>query len=126
MKKTNNEMVEMLAGELKKNANFKTADGVTFHVNQIFGIDHRTDLDVDVLFIQWTQDTEVAPGFNVPLTGMAGFYFQGKEMKVINFDSNTKPMNDLAGCSVNAIAKKVGGFTNYNRKNPDTFEVMYL
>lgn len=122
MKKTNeNKLAQDLANELTKN-NTINGNGFTFHVNQVFGIDHRTDLDVDTVFIQWSQDIGGVPA----LTGMAGFYFQGKEMKVINFDSHTKPLCDLAGCSVEAIAKKVGCFTNYNRKNPDTFEVMYL
>ncbi len=126
MKKTNgNEMVAKLVAALKLNANMKTADGVVFHVNEIFGVEKRQDNGMDTVFIHWTQDNN-GPFGQCQLGGMAGFWFNGKEMKVINFDSYTKPMCDLAGCSVKAIARLVGGFTNYDRKNPDTFEVMYL
>ena len=124
MKKTNgNEMVEKLVAALKTNANLNTADGVVFHVKEIFGVEKRQDNGMNTVFIHWTQDNT---DIGARLFGMAGFWFNGKEMKVINFDSYTKPMCDLAGCSVKAIARLVGGFTNYDRKNPDTFEVMYL
>lgn len=77
--------------------------------------------------VKWDQETQVMPGFNVPLTGIAGFYIvKGNELKVINFDSNNMFLNDIAGVAVEAIAALSGCTTNYNRKDPDTFKVVYI
>lgn len=119
MKKTIEEkMVEVLT-----NGNFKTAEGVEFQVKQVFGIEKRQDNGKDVVFIMWVQNNT---DIGAQLTGMAGFWFDGNDMKVINFDSDRMPMCDLAGCSVKYIANLMGCSTSYDRKNPATFEVMYI
>ena len=77
--------------------------------------------------VKWDQLSEVLPGVKVPLTGTTGFYVtKDNELKVINFDSNSKFMNDIAGATVNHIADLIGCTTNYDRRNPDTFKVVYI
>lgn len=113
-----NEMVKVL-----KAGKFNTADGVEFEVGKVEV--HKVNGKETVIF-DWGQKINDGIFAGAALQGLSGFYFKGNNLKVVNFDSNHMAMNDIAGCNVKFFASKVGCFTRYDRKNPDTFDVVYI
>lgn len=114
---------QKLVEELNKGT-FQCCDGqVTFHPTSVTP---KLINGSKAVVVNWHQETEMLPGLKVPIFGTTGFYVAGNELKVINFDSNSKPMFDIAGAVVEAIAIMSGTVTNYNRKDPDTFKVVYI